>query len=285
MSFVADPSDEPVGRVERRHPGAGAVDWCERYDFEAHSPLATFGLHVTVVRWPAANRTWYWSAVVEEGQPLASIVELDAGSGRPTLELRTGGLWADHNLESAFEHWSVGLEAFAVGLDDPTEVFGAFRGDRVPLGYDVEWEMSATDGEALPGGDGYLQPAEVHGEVLMGTTAYELAGKGSRTHSWGAWPLAGVHWRGVGGDGGFVTSWDGVPPTLALWPTDGLPSLIESPWGPVEIIGWSPARLAVPGGATYDVVRGMWRSTGAGDAAVAAGSPSVGWVELTRSRG
>ena len=42
---------------------------------------------------------------------------------------------------------TLGCEAFAVGVDDPAEVYGDLRGDRVPFGLDLEWE---TDGGGLP---------------------------------------------------------------------------------------------------------------------------------------
>lgn len=278
-----DPHAERVGRVERSDPTVSEPWWCERFDFEAHSPRATFGLHVTVTRWPAARQTWYWTGVIEQDRPLASVVEFGAGSGRPTLELRTGGLWADHNVETPFSHWSVGLEAFAVGLDDPCDVFRAFRGTRVPLGYDVEWEMAPDDLLAVPSAQGYLQPANVHGEVLVGAATYELDGFGTRSHTWGPMPATGMQWRGRDVTGAYLAAWeDGEPP----WPTDGLPVLTRSPWGPVEVIGWSPARLPGPDGTTFDVARGLWRCiptgpTGEGQAS-AEGAAVAGWVEVSR---
>ena len=54
--------------------------------------------------------------------------------GRParegSLEVRAEGLWADHTVEVPFDHVTLGCEAFALGTDDPAEVYGG-RGDRV----------------------------------------------------------------------------------------------------------------------------------------------------------
>ena len=50
--------------------------------------------------------------------------------------IRAPGLWLSLTCETPGEHWSVGLEAFALAVDDPDDE----RGDLVALGLDVEWE-------------------------------------------------------------------------------------------------------------------------------------------------
>jgi hypothetical protein len=61
--------------------------------------------------------------------------------------IRADGLWLSLVCETPGEHWSIGLEAFALLVDDPSDD----RGDLVPLGLDVEWEA----------------PGLVHGDLLV----------------------------------------------------------------------------------------------------------------------
>lgn len=68
--------------------------------------------------------------------------------------IRTHGLWLSLVCETPGEHWSVGLEAFALAVDDPDDE----RGELVPLGLDVEWEA----------------PGHVHGDLLVGDVVVAL---------------------------------------------------------------------------------------------------------------
>lgn len=144
------------------------------FTFEFWSPRASFGGHLALWRWPAHGVAWYATAVFREGERVVALA--DEFPLKRTLELRGNGLWADHNVEEPFAHWSLGLEAFALALDDPEDE----RGERVPLGYDLDVE--SDPGTVVARGDGYEQPARVHGEVLLGTDAYDLDGFGWRTH-------------------------------------------------------------------------------------------------------
>ncbi|MGE0728221.1 MAG: hypothetical protein AB7O92_06695 [Acidimicrobiia bacterium] len=162
-------------------PGPGADPAAERprddaelFTFEFWSPRATFGGHIALLRFPAAGVVWYSTAVFREGERVVALA--DEFPLKRTLELRGNGLWADHNVEDPFVHWSIGLEAFALALDDPADE----RGERVPLGYDLDVELDPASLRRR--GDGYEQPARVHGEVLVGMEAYELDGVGWRAH-------------------------------------------------------------------------------------------------------
>jgi hypothetical protein len=64
------------------------------------------------------------------------------------LEFRGDGIWTECIEETRGEHWSFGLEAFGLRVDDPADDVGT----RLPVGYDIEW---AT-------------PDLVHGELLIG---------------------------------------------------------------------------------------------------------------------
>jgi hypothetical protein len=165
------------------------------FDLAFWTPRGTFGGHITLLL--SASASFYWTSVLEEGRPLVTVVEPDVAlpaSGR-SLEVRAQGLWADHNCETPFEHWSYGLEAFAVRLDRPEDALDDGRGERVGLGYDLEWEAPSGQSPSRPsavldGGEGYRQAGRVHGEILIGADTYELEASGVRSHWWGtrSWP-------------------------------------------------------------------------------------------------
>src|SRR4029077_19035590 len=81
------------------------------------------------------------------------------------LVVRAEGLWVELLCETPGEHWSIGLEAFGVRFDNEAEAAVSDRGERVPLGFDLEWET----------------PDRVVGEVLVGRARYELDGHGTFT--------------------------------------------------------------------------------------------------------
>ena len=75
------------------------------------------------------------------------------------LEVRADGLWTEMVCETPGEHWSFGLEAFGLRVDDPAETIG----DRIPVGYDLEWET----------------PDGVHGELLIGRATIPVDATGA----------------------------------------------------------------------------------------------------------
>ena len=177
---------------EHAHPGVAPAGWEESWSFDfvtADERLAGFArlaLH------PVEGRAWWWAAVVGHGRPYVLAKEHDIVPPKPpSLEIRASGLWAEIICEEPFEHLSVGLEAFALAFDDPTDAYGAERGQPVPLGFDLGWEALSppaalargTTGTAAAAG--YGQDCAVHGEVLVGRERLRLAGTGRRTHAWG----------------------------------------------------------------------------------------------------
>ena len=77
------------------------------------------------------------------------------------LELRADGLWTEMICETDGEHWSFGLEAFGLRVDDPAEAIG----ERIAVGYDLEWET----------------PDVVHGELLLGRATIPVDATGTFT--------------------------------------------------------------------------------------------------------
>ena len=95
--------------------------------------------------------------------PLVALRDDDVPRRRD-FDVRTDGLWASITCETPDEHWSGGMEAFAVGYDTP-EATADERGDIVALGFDLEWERA---------GDTW----RVYGDVLVGRERYAITALG-----------------------------------------------------------------------------------------------------------
>jgi hypothetical protein len=186
----------PDPRDEARHDPGPEPLWGESWYLDVVDPERGVAAYVRLGLYPNLGTAWYWACVVGPDRPLVTVIDHEVplpAAGRH--EIRTEGLWADLTVETPLDHVSVGVEAFAVGVDDPAEVYGDLRGDRVPLGMDLEWE---TDGSpyAYPGVTRYEVPCRVHGELLLGSETLEIDGFGQRDHSWGVrdWWSYGWSW-------------------------------------------------------------------------------------------
>lgn len=114
--------------------------------------IVEFGTRTRVdlrYRWGAR-----WLVVRDDDAPPAALA-----SG--TFDVRATGLWLSLVCETPGEHWTVGLETFALAVDDPDDE----RGELVPLGFDIEWEA----------------PGTVHGEVLVADQVLALDESASLT--------------------------------------------------------------------------------------------------------
>lgn len=189
----------PAPRDELVHPAPAdpAAGWCERWTFAFVRADAHLGAWVRFTRF--ADHAWYEAALTGAHRQLLAVIDHDVPFRTSPFEVRTTGLWADHVCETPLDHWTLGLEAFALGVDDPNELLGRQMGDRVPLGFDLEWE---TDGPVLddpprPDGHGYAMACRVHGEVLVGASTLSIDDAvGHRTHRWGS--IDGDGWLLVG---------------------------------------------------------------------------------------
>lgn len=81
----------------------------------------------------------------------------------PLVEVRAEGLWAEVVCEVPGEHWAFGLEAFGLRYESETEAAAGGPGERIPVGFDLEWEA----------------PDHVHGELLVGQARVSLDGRGT----------------------------------------------------------------------------------------------------------
>jgi len=171
---------------EGAHTFDGTPDWTEAWHFGFFDHDATLGGYARITLAPGQKRAWYWAALYRRGELLVSVVDNEVGLPRlpGSLETRGNGLWIDHNCETPFEHWSIGAEAFALGVGDPADLVGSMRGDMVPFGLDLEWE---TNGPVQRLGPivGYTMSCRVHGEILVGDEVLDSDWLGFRRHTWG----------------------------------------------------------------------------------------------------
>jgi hypothetical protein len=178
--------DHPAPNDEGRHPAEMTPLWNESWYFDFHDAAGTFGGYVRLGLCPGLGVSWFWACVVGVDRQLVAVCDHEAPLPRgDDLEIRAPALWSEVACLEPLERFSVQLEAFGVGLDDPTEMYGRMHGDRVPLGFDLEWE---TDGGVFgyPAGiTRYEVPCIVHGEVLIGDEKIDFDGFGQRDHSWG----------------------------------------------------------------------------------------------------
>ncbi len=134
--------------------------------------------------YPQSKRGWFWATVVGDDRPLVIVVDDELPLPKePNLEVRSSGIWTDFIPQVELEHFTVGLEAFGVGIDDPDEVFNGLRGDRTPVGFDLEWETEGDGWGLLP--SGFELPCRAHGEILVGHEEFDFDGLGVRRRWWG----------------------------------------------------------------------------------------------------
>lgn len=297
---MVEPTDE------LRHPPDEQPYWNESYYLDFHTEGGDLGGYVRLGLYPNLGVSWYWACVVGPDRRLHIVVEHEAPVPRdPSLEIRASGLWADINVEEPLEHMSVGLEAFAIAVDDPADVYQPEpRGERVPLGFDLSWETDGTPfGYEIT--TRYEIPCAVSGEILVGDETIAFDGHGQRDHSYGVrdwwadewmWLSArlddGERLHAVGKDGTFgigyrqrggevVHEFTSVAARPSLGDHD-IPSdaTLDTDDGPITIdpIAWAPVRLESPHGDVAHFPRALCRvSDQAGT--------GVGWIEFNQPPG
>lgn len=172
---------------EGRHDDApGAESW----GFELVAGGASGVVRVTLD--PGHGRT---ACLVDLVLPVVGrviVADEDVPTPRPYagLDLRTDGLWASLYCETPFEHWTLGLEAFGLRVDGDVDESGSWDtlvGERIPVGFDLEWELRGPP-EPLVDGAGYAQAGAMTGEVLVGRDRFPIEGSARRDHWWGGAP-------------------------------------------------------------------------------------------------
>lgn len=177
------------------HPGVGdeapheppdSADgtWHESWAFEFVDPAGGRGeLRLTFS--PRGGAASWWTRLDLPGIGLVVVRDDELALPRRagSLVVRGDGLWADLLCETPFEHWTIGVEAFGLLVDDIADEVG----ERVPVGLDLEWEV--TEAEVIDATDsGYAQAGTMRGEVLIGDAHIEVEAPAHRDHRWGPPP-------------------------------------------------------------------------------------------------
>lgn len=173
---------------EARQPPGPEPGWRETHRVDAWAE-GELGVSWAVTAHPARQRASFQAVVLRPGARPAVLVEDDIELPPVSWELRTSGLWADHVCETPLDHWSYGLEAFALLIDGPAELLGRAVGERVALGWELEFEAAARP-VAVEGPAAYVQVGVVHGLLLEGRRRTEVELAAERRHWWGAAPPA-----------------------------------------------------------------------------------------------
>ena len=192
----------------------------ETWGFEAAQADGT-GVLVRLTCFPDHGIAWYWAYVFLPDEALVVVRDHEVPLPRVGLEVRADGLWAEQVCETPFEHWTYGLEAFGVALDDPAESLRGEIGERIPVGFDLEWEVDDAAGEAREletASHGYEQFGTVHGEVLLARSRVEVDAVGRRVHRWGvpSWDRSVSSWWTHGPDATFTQGAGALPPSEEL---------------------------------------------------------------------
>ena len=170
---------------EQRHTPAPDATWCEHFafDFVADDSSVAGALQLTL--FGGDHSALFSACLVRPGRRLLTLVDDELAAPRG-LEVRAPGLWVDIQCLVPFDHVTVGLEAFAMELEDPSEALGRIWGERVPFGLDLEWDTTGPIAEpGHPRRVGYEMSCRVHGEILVGDERIEFDAFGSRRHVWG----------------------------------------------------------------------------------------------------
>jgi hypothetical protein len=278
--------------------------WGESWYFDFAQPDGSFGGYVRLGLYPNMKRAWWWAYLVGDGRPLVVVRDHDVPLPTQGLEVRTEGLWGELVCETPYEHWSIGMEAFGVALDDPADAYRGERGERVAVGLDLEWEERAPV-YAYEMTTRYEQACRVTGEVLIGDESIDVDAVGERDHSWGvrdwwafpwtwtagqlddgsAFHAAGTHLHGATvWKAGFVASEESTIEDIESFTTsttlgaEGFPTAATFGVGSlgdlaVTPLGFGPIELVGDDGRVSRFPRAMCRFTSAD------GRSGVGWTE------
>jgi hypothetical protein len=175
---------QPYGVAGRRDDNEG-----HRLDILARGDEGeVFGLTFQVSVHPAERSARFLAIVLDRGhRPVVLVDEHVPPPGRG-WEIRDSGLWADLNCETPGVHWSYGLEAFALALDEPDQLVEGDRGDRVPLGWELDFESEDGIDALIEEGGSFVhrQKGTAHGLLLGPHRPIAIAG-----------PAVRHHWRGA----------------------------------------------------------------------------------------
>lgn len=182
---IADESPLPAtSEARQRSDGPG---WSERHRLLAVDDGRAIALAFSVGIRSVASRdaASFHCAVFRAGRPPIVIVDHEIPAPDELLELRASGLWTDNVCETPYVHWSYGLEAFGLAIESSTEMLARGYGDRVPLGWELDFE-SSPDQVTPIAPSAYSQAGRLEGLVLSADGEAAFSGAAVRQHWWGA---------------------------------------------------------------------------------------------------
>jgi hypothetical protein len=177
---------------------------------------------------PLAGVSRFMAAVLRPRADPIVVIDYDLPLSRGALEFRAPGVWAELCCETPLDHWTIGLEAFGLGVAAHEVVTPSTYGTRVAVGLDLDLDtVSAPDGD----GSAFSVGVRVHGEVLVDEASYEIDG-------------VGVRRRRTDGHRPTSTLLAAPPPlhgeVRVGWPAeDGLPSTERRGWFMGSRPGWT----------------------------------------------
>jgi hypothetical protein len=167
-------------------PGPGTW-WSDAWHLDAATHDGA-GLSLRLECYPNQKTAWFWTYLVLPTLTGPIVVrDHEVPLPRQGLEVRAEGLWCELWCETPLEHWTYGLEAFAVNLEAPDDALAGEIGERIPIGLDLEWEIDGPIHAHRARGPvaGYVALGIVHGEVLLGRERFELDACGAYHRTWG----------------------------------------------------------------------------------------------------
>jgi hypothetical protein len=209
------------GASDERAHRPDAEGWWEAWQLDVAASNGV-GVAVMLACAPGLGVAWSWTHVLVPNRSGPIVVrDHEVPLPRVGLEVRADGLWVEQVCETPFEHWTYGLEAFGVALDDPAESLRGEIGERIPVGFDLEWEVDDAAGEVREletASHGYEQFGAVHGEVLLARSRVEVDAVGRRVHRWGvpSWDRSVSSWWTHGPDATFTPGAGAPPPSEEL---------------------------------------------------------------------
>lgn len=177
---------------------------------------------------PSVGTTWFLAVVHEQGEAPVVVLDFDLPLVSNAWEFRAPGIWTDFVCETPIEQWTVGLEAFGLAIDPAQVLTPDSFGDRTPVGLDVDVEAAmAPDVDD----DGFSHDITFRGEVLVGSSEYDVDAVGVRRRRWdGRWPRLTPLPAGFEAETRIAVQWPGQPsPEIRGWVGGNRPGWVELP--------------------------------------------------------
>lgn len=182
-------------RDERSHRAGPSSAWSETWEFRAATDDRTVAVAVALIRRPAEGQVSYRAVLFGRARPIVVVVDHELVPPRVGLEIRGSGIWADHICEEPHDHWTLGLECFALALAGPDDLLETERGLPVPFGFDLGWEAGRGPAPIEVDRDsGYHATGIMNGEILLADDRIDFAGSAARIHRWGTGPALPAWW-------------------------------------------------------------------------------------------